>query len=110
MDMKPRRLLRRTVLLIGLVWLAANVVAPRHIAVSLDEERGINESVSAYRERLTDTYNAQLRALEAENADLVVGGPPAWLTVLAATGLIAYAVDWLARAPAAPNRRSRPTD
>ena len=95
------------VLLIGIVWMAAHVVAPRHLAVAVDEERAVNESVADYRERVADAYRGQLSALEAENADVVVGGPPQWLTLLAVIALAVYTVDWFRHAPNTPNRRFR---
>ena len=105
--MEPRRVMRWMVLLIGIVWMAAHVVAPRHFAVAVDEERAVNESVADYRERVAEAYRGQLSALEAENADVVVGGPPQWLTLLAVIALAVYTVDWFRHAPDTPNRRFR---
>ena len=108
--MKPRSVLRWTVLLIGLVWMAAQIVAPRHIAVGVAEERAVNESVSDYRERLADSYRGQISALEAEDAEIVVGGPPQWLTLLAVIALMVFTIDWFRHAPNTPNRRFPPRD
>ena len=105
--MEPRRVMRWLVLFIGIVWMAAHVVAPRHFAVAVDEERAVNESVADYRERVAEAYRGQLSALEAENADVVVGGPPQWLTLLAVIALAVYTVDWFRHAPDTPNRRFR---
>lgn len=108
--MEPRRVMRWLVLLIGIVWMAAHVVAPRHLAVAVDEERAVNESVADYRERVADAYRGQISALEADEADVVVGGPPQWLTLLAVIALAVYTVDWFRHPPAAPNRRFRRRD